>query len=193
MAIAGIASWWNSRDLLADVHAGVESSFPDVAHILSGAFSQLDTGSLLIFDTREEDEFAVSHLPGALRIDPDLAVEDFLAKYGDQVMGKTVVFYCSVGVRSSEFADKVQSALKADGAAKVVNLKHGLFGWLNDGRQLVSSDGKATQAIHPYDGFWGWPTFPHRQWPPARALVVERVPPPEFQTLSGWPIAAGHK
>ena len=155
LAFSGATIWWNSRDPLVDVHAGIVKTFPAVAHVSPEEFSQLDSATLVLFDTREEDEFAVSHLPGAIRVSPGLPADEFLAEYGDQVAGKTVVFYCSVGARSSQFANDVQSGLQARGAVQISNLERGLFGWHNDGRLLVRGDGGETQAIHPYDAIWG--------------------------------------
>ena len=155
LTLTGAALWWNSADKLGDVHAGITASYPSVAHVTPDEFSQLDKASLLIIDTRERPEFEVSHLPGAIQISPDLSAEGFLAQYGGQVAGKTVVFYCSVGVRSSQFIEKVQSSLKARGATTVANLEEGLFGWHNEKRALVTGNKGETEFIHPYDEIWG--------------------------------------
>lgn len=112
-------------------------------------------GDVILFDTREAEEFAVSHLPGAIRIAPDLPPEDFLAQYRTRISGKTAVFYCSVGARSSGFAKQVQDDLIGAGAARVVNLEKGLFGWHNDGFLQIDSSGQETKFIHPFNGFWG--------------------------------------
>lgn len=152
LAVAFLSS---PRSDLVGVHYTIASSLPDVEHISAERFAGLDRDELIIFDTREADEFAVSHLPQAIRISPDMPAEDFLAKYGDLVSGKKAVFYCSVGARSSQYASQVQDALETRGAEKVINLKLGLFGWHNDGRAVVGEQGSATQAIHPYDDFWG--------------------------------------
>lgn len=155
LAIAAVAFFGNSRDTLDDVHASIVGSYPDVMHISPAEYSALEDTALLVFDTRERDEFAVSHLRGAIQVAPDLSAEDFIARYGDKAQGKIAVFYCSVGVRSSKFAEKVQAQLKAKGAIRVVNLERGLFGWHNDKRPLVTNGTGNTEAIHPYDELWG--------------------------------------
>lgn len=103
-------------------------------------------GAPVLLDARQPDEYAVSHLPGAIRIDPerpDLDVIDFAAD-------RPVVVYCSVGYRSASVARKLQAA----GANDVYNLRGGIFAWANEARPLVA-DGSPTQAVHPYGGWWG--------------------------------------
>ncbi len=108
----------------------------------------------LLIDVREEAEFAVSHLEGATRAAPDVAPAQFLEKYAQQVKGRDVVFYCSVGMRSSSLAAEVQEALVKAGARGVYNLRGGLFGWHNAGRAIVDANG-ATEFIHPFNAKWG--------------------------------------
>jgi rhodanese-related sulfurtransferase len=108
----------------------------------------------IVFDVREESEFAVSHLPGAIRLDPGMSAEAFRARYGDALKGKSVVFYCSVGKRSSLLAERVKTVAETSGAVAIHNLDGGLFRWHNEGRSLSSARGE-TRVIHPYDTFWG--------------------------------------
>jgi rhodanese-related sulfurtransferase len=109
---------------------------------------------LVLFDVREADEHGVSRLPGAIRIDPGTTATEFMSAHGDGVKGKGVVFYCSVGVRSSILAARVKVDLDRAGAAKVLNLKGGIFGWHNDARPLVDISG-ATDQVHGHDAGWG--------------------------------------
>ncbi len=150
-------------DGLAGVHSSIELSIPEVAHISGAQFAASDQASMIVFDTREQDEFVVSHLAGAIRIAPDMPTEEFLAEFGHLVRGKRVVFYCSVGARSTQYAAGVQDALKAQGATDIVNLARGIFGWHNDGRPLVDQSGERTHEIHPFDEYWG--------------QLIEREPP----------------
>jgi len=66
------------------------------------------------------------------------------------VMDKQIIVYCSVGRRSSIFAERVQADMLANGALSVSNLERGIFGWHNESRALVDARG-ATDAVHPYD------------------------------------------
>ncbi len=71
-----------------------------------------------------------------------------------RVNGKTAVFYCSVGVRSSRLAERVAQGLKARGAVAVDDLAGGIFAWHGEARPLVDAKGP-TDFVHPYDATWG--------------------------------------
>ena len=82
--------------------------------------------TLLIFDTRPI-EYDVSRLRDAIRVDPDLDSEEFIAAHGQGVLGRDLIFYCSVGYRSSGVVQRVMSAAQEMGARSVSNLRGGLF------------------------------------------------------------------
>ncbi len=137
---------------LSSVQIAIEEKYETVDHISADELTNFDSGDVLIFDTRPQEEFAVSHIQNAVQIDPDISAEAFLQIYEKQAAGKTLVFYCSVGMRSSILAARVASGIDAP----VYNLRGGLFGWHNEQRPLVSADGvSATDAVHPYDETWG--------------------------------------
>ncbi|MGE3626402.1 MAG: rhodanese-like domain-containing protein [Hyphomicrobiales bacterium] len=130
-------------------YAGVAQLPPERLQSMIGA-----GGSPLVLDVREAAEFAVSHLAGAERVEPGISASAFLAQFAAKAKGRPVVFYCSVGVRSSILAEKVQAALKAAGAGPVYNLDGGIFAWHNQSRSLVDASGP-TELVHPYDSHWG--------------------------------------
>lgn len=137
------------------VRAQVQRDYARVQHLSGEALAEELKGSnVLLLDVREKDEFAVSHIPGAERVDPSIWTSTFLNGFKDKAQGKSVVFYCSVGVRSSRLAERVQAALKAAGAKSVTNLDGGVFGWHNQKRALVNAQG-ATDFVHPFDSHWG--------------------------------------
>ncbi|MEJ2177481.1 MAG: rhodanese-like domain-containing protein, partial [Gammaproteobacteria bacterium] len=103
---------------------------------------------------REQSEFEVSHLKGAIQIDPDISRQEFNQLYGDAVSDKTVVFYCSVGRRSSLLADRLSEDLSAWGTKDIYNLRHGIFGWHNNYGELVDQNTN-TDYVHPYNWLWG--------------------------------------
>ena len=109
---------------------------------------------VLLLDVRESEEYAVSRIPGAVRVDPGIWSWSFLRKHAEAARGKTVVFYCSVGVRSSRLAASVQKALKESGAKAVYNLDGGIFAWHNQARSLANAKG-VTPYVHPFDSHWG--------------------------------------
>lgn len=135
----------------AAVDAMIRSRFPEITQISTDSLDAWLGDSTkqqpVLLDVRASDEFAVSHLPGALRIDPasaDLSVFDSL----DREM--SMVAYCSVGYRSAEMVMRLQEA----GFKNVSNLKGSIFKWANEGRP-VYRDGERVWEVHPYDRMWG--------------------------------------
>ncbi len=120
-----------------------------------------DKDNLLVFDVREEAEYAVSHLEGARRVDPNIDPQAFVQRFGDQVRGKHLIFYCSIGWRSSELADVLAPQLAGQGASAISNLRGGIFRWHNESRPLVNVSG-STDKLHPYGPDWAG--LVQRQW-----------------------------
>ena len=134
------------------VHADIVSDHETVSQISPQDFLKLERSDILLLDIRDPEEYAVSRLPGAIWVNPSASAETALIQMGD-VRGKTIVVYCSVGKRSSIFAEREQLALKEMGAVSIANLERGIFGWHNAERTLVDANG-ATDAVHPYDAVW---------------------------------------
>ncbi|MGV6801528.1 MAG: rhodanese-like domain-containing protein [bacterium] len=132
----------------------IEHRYPDVKHISTQQFSELDHSKVVLFDVREKKEFAVSHIQGAIQVAPKIRRKQFLDQYGQLVKGKIVVFYCSVGQRSSRLADRVQKDLLEEGAASVYNLEGGIFMWHNQERPLYAGASR-TDYVHPFSKSWG--------------------------------------
>lgn len=107
----------------------------------------------LLFDVRAADEFAVSHLPGAIQINPTRDGEGFLRRYATSLQGRTAVFYCTVGARSSRLAADVLAHLTSADSVTVYNLRGGIFRWQAARLPLENSEGP-TEWVHPYDDFW---------------------------------------
>ena len=133
----------------------VARKWPEVAHVPAAGLLALQADKrVLVFDVRTPEEFAVSHLDGAVRVDPGIDAAAFLAEHGAAAKDKAVVFYCSVGVRSSRLTERVGAGLKAAGALSVGELKGGIFAWAADARPLVDAKGP-TDKVHGYDSTWG--------------------------------------
>ena len=108
--------------------------------------------NVMLFDVRDPAEFTVSHLKGAklLAVAANEDRDKFFAVLGRKANGATVVFYCTLGARSGDFAQSVQHDLLARGAKGVYVLKGGIFAWHDEGRELVDRKGK-TPFVHPYN------------------------------------------
>lgn len=101
-----------------------------------------------LLDARPQQEYDVSHLPGAIVVGyDDFAIDNVLSKV--PVMD-TVVVYCSVGYRSGKIGEKLQRA----GYKNVYNLSGGIFGWANDGHSLVNLENKETKKVHGFNKKW---------------------------------------
>jgi rhodanese-related sulfurtransferase len=137
------------------IHQRIEKKFPDVKHLSASAFEEISTDpdNIVVFDVREKSEFEVSHLDGAIQVDPDIRRSTFNQLYGESLSGKTVVFYCSVGRRSSVLADRVSDDLTENGSEEVYSLQYGIFGWHNERRALIN-ESVNTDFVHPYSYRW---------------------------------------
>ncbi len=140
---------------LSAIQAKVRTDFGTVSHLGTEALAKLiGQDRVVLFDVREKSEFAVSRIAGAVRVDPGISRSGFLERLKRSIRSKAVVFYCSVGVRSSQLARRVQAALKARGAAAIHNLDGGIFRWHGERKPLTDHLG-ATPFVHPYDRRWG--------------------------------------
>ncbi len=133
----------------------VAKRWPNLQHVPADDVARMMTEkSAVIFDVRTEQEYAVSHIEGAIRVDPAIDSAEFLKAHAGAVKGKTAVFYCSVGVRSSKLAERVGQGLKEAGALASQNLRGGIFAWHQEQRPLHDAKG-AIELVHPYDKTWG--------------------------------------
>lgn len=101
----------------------------------------------VLLDVRTPEEWNVSHLPGARRVDPNASAESVAAGLSKET---PIVTYCAVGYRSGEMADR----LRAAGFDNVHNLEGSIFQWANEHRSLVHEDERVS-TVHPYNSFWG--------------------------------------
>lgn len=104
--------------------------------------------NVVLLDTRERQEFEVSHLPNARWV----GYKDFdLSRVQGIPKTANIVTYCSVGYRSEKVGDKLLAA----GYRNVHNLYGSLFEWVNQGNSVVDHTGKPTQRVHAYSRAWG--------------------------------------
>jgi rhodanese-related sulfurtransferase len=146
---AQLSLWWVEKklDLKYDV--------PNITHErLAAGLASPEASRYLLFDTRERPEYETSHIRSALHVPPDMSTGAFLDKYRTRVRDKHLVFYCSVGDRSSGFAERIREKVLEQGALNVYNLRGGIFRWYNEGHPVVNRKGE-TDVIHPFDEAWG--------------------------------------
>lgn len=142
---AGVAAAFLARPTAQWVVERVIAARHDTPTIAPQALAaQLAGGRApLLLDVRTVGEFEVSHLPDAIRVDPDVgAVAGLVAL----ARGRPIVVYCAVGERSGVLGDRLRQA-----GAEVQNLQGGIFRWAREGRRLV---GPGAPAVHPYGAPW---------------------------------------
>lgn len=130
----------------ATLRKKIEASFPDVQHLSIDTFLG-DVAESLLIDVRDEEEYAVSRIPGAVHAGDYATLANLVANKG----ARRVVLYCSVGWRSAEAAEHLHSL----GATNVYNLHGSIFEWANRDLPLIDEAGQ-TAHIHPYNFVWGW-------------------------------------
>lgn len=101
----------------------------------------------VILDAREQEEYNVSHIPGARCIGYD----DFdISGVDDLDKDALIVLYCSIGYRSEKIGEKLQKK----GFTNVHNLYGSIFEWVNQGHEVVNDSGETTTKVHTYNKNW---------------------------------------
>lgn len=133
------------------LRASLRSQFPQVQWITTRELADWQEDRQrqppLLLDVRTSDEWNVSHLSDARRVEPGASAE-IAAR--DVSKDRPIVTYCAVGYRSGALAQR----LRAAGFTHVQNLDGGIFAWANENRPLVR-DGERETRVHPYSQYWG--------------------------------------
>ncbi|MGB1268761.1 MAG: rhodanese-like domain-containing protein [Flavobacteriaceae bacterium] len=100
-----------------------------------------------ILDSREINEYNVSHLKNAIHV----GYEHFnMDKTIKKLSLKTpVIVYCSVGYRSEKIAEKLIKK-----GYKVYNLYGGIFEWKNKKNMVIDTSNTETNKVHCYNENW---------------------------------------
>jgi len=94
---------------------------------------RMDRGdTFLLFDVREESEFAKDHLPGAIHMGKGVIERDIEERVPD--VNKEMILYCGGGYRSALAADNLQKM----GYNNVISMDGGIRGWREKGYPLTS-------------------------------------------------------
>lgn len=165
----------------------IRSKFSDVSHVSTETLAEWLKSSkdgcsseendsrkesvkfdLFLLDARPEEEYSISHIDGAIRMEHDAdeaTISNFVRDtlkvaraVGELVAErKAVVCYCSLGYRSSMLARLLKREIIAHNleVVKVYNLDGSLFRWANENRPMVSGDGAPTIYAHPYNVAFG--------------------------------------
>lgn len=106
-----------------------------------------EVDNAVLLDTREAEEYAVSHLPGARMV----PYQGFRVESLEDLPRDTpIIVYCSVGYRSERIGEQLQEA----GYTNVQNLYGGIFNWVLEGGQVVNMENVPTDRVHTYNENW---------------------------------------
>lgn len=128
---------------------------------LKGSIPWIDVTTLhrhlseyVVLDTREPEEFAISHIPGARHIGYRKLDKNLL----DQLdRASPVVVYCSIGYRSEQVGEHLQKL----GFREVYNVFGSIFEWANRGLPLHGPHEAPVYQLHTYSRRWSkWVTAP---------------------------------
>ena len=104
---------------------------------------------VLILDSREKNEFEVSHIPTAIFVGYNqFSVEEFSEKIKDKETH--IIVYCTLGIRSNVNATKLQK----EGFTNVTNLYGGICEWKNKGYTVVDDSENTTENVHLFSEKW---------------------------------------
>lgn len=142
---SGLEPDWDS------IRAEIEKRYPNVPATsvdeLHARLQETDAVPPILLDARTAEEFAVSHIEGALRLTDEA---DWLALLGDPSTNPEIVCYCSVGWRSAGVVERLQQA----GYTNARNLDGSLFAWANAGYPMVRDGGERVTVVHGFDDEW---------------------------------------
>lgn len=102
-----------------------------------------------LLDTREEDEYKLSHLKDAIHVGYDhFNITNFIKNNPDK--DKTIVVYCSLGIRSETVGEKLKEA----GYTDIKNLYGGIFEWKNKKMKVYNHKEQETDSVHAFSKTW---------------------------------------
>jgi len=128
---------------IGELIAKTQKTFPDVPNVDAGTLKErLANEDLVLVDVRTPDERAVSMLPGAI-------TSDEFESRAAELEGSAVVTYCTIGYRSSSYAQRlIREGWNAS------NLEGSVLAWTHEGGELVDKQGNPTQRVHVFGRRW---------------------------------------
>ncbi|TVZ26782.1 rhodanese-related sulfurtransferase [Gillisia sp. Hel_I_86] len=116
---------------------------------VEGLKMQSENEEVYILDSREMEEFEVSHLKNSIFVGyHNFSVANVTSKIKDK--NAAIVVYCSLGIRSGNISEKLKHA----GYTNIQNLYGGIFEWKNKGYSVYDASNKETQKVHAFSKHW---------------------------------------
>lgn len=119
------------------------------------AFEKKDSFTFL--DSRELNEYRVSHIPNAQYVGYNTFDTSIMKNIPKD---EPIIVYCSVGYRSEKISEKLIDA----GYTNVFNLYGSIFEWTNCGLPITNGQGQPTDTLHTFNRSWS-------QWVDAPKIV----------------------
>jgi molybdopterin/thiamine biosynthesis adenylyltransferase len=123
-----------------------ESNRVAVVHELTPAeaFAELDSGDVVLVDTREPHEYDEVHIEGGRLVPPGILVDEIESVVPDHEA--RVLLYCRSGNRSGKAAEQMAGL----GYANVANVEGGILAWQEQGLPVVEAEGLTAEQRDRY-------------------------------------------
>lgn len=134
----------NKDKIVQSMADTIAKKFKNAAQITIEDYLSLikNNEKVVLVDVREKREREISYIPRSI-------TKESFEKNQDNYQNHTVVAYCTIGHRSSQFVESLdQKKFK-----KAFNLKESILGWTHRKLPLENSQGKTTK-VHVYDEPW---------------------------------------
>jgi rhodanese-related sulfurtransferase len=151
LVAAVVAGLWLSYPSwrLGQVADRVKTEYPDLQEITPAKLAAWrgtpKEAQPVVLDARTKEEFAVSHLIDAHRVDAEAPLNPAEDLPDDR--NQEIVVYCTTGERSAPFARRLLQA----GYPKTLVLEGGIIRWANEGRPMQDAAGSLVTIVHPGD------------------------------------------
>jgi len=125
----------------------IDSTLQKTVPFINISELKVNYNNYTILDTRELNEYNVSHLKNAIHV----GYNNFKIKNTIKTTSrdKPIIVYCSIGYRSEKVGEKL---LKK--GYTVYNLYGGIFNWNNKGNTVVNNSGVTTNRVHCFNKDW---------------------------------------
>jgi rhodanese-related sulfurtransferase len=125
----------------------IARKYSSINHISAHRLKSLKKGTFILVDVRSPKERLVSTIPGSI---DKKRFEEIAAS---EIKNKQVIFYCTIGERSSRYASDF---LEQNKEVKVSNLHGSILGWIQEGGPLEDPTKQETKKVHVYSEAWSF-------------------------------------
>ena len=132
-------------EIVYQMYADGKKDFPKINDLSpQEVMDRLQTGRLVLVDTRKPAEMKISMLPGAIT-KKEYLVEP--SRYKDFM----VVAYCTISYRSGVFTRDMEKR-----GFTVYNMRGGILAWTLEGGSIYDPQGRKTKQIHVFGKRWNY-------------------------------------